>query len=191
MEKSVTDNSNGSGYGATFATSIPFAIIIAIIVAALYAFQNDIPLFTIVYWIVFPLVTYLCGSLFNMVNQYSFCKKISAGHAFLVGLPVLGTTLIGMGIAMIPLLRTIVASAIAPIILNKSSVDINASSTSALKNSRNLNSKNVECCDGNIKIGLNKLEAQYPIVKGIGSAFYVFFGVLFGQVIGSGFSQVC
>lgn len=186
MEQTKTD-SNSSGSGATFATSVPFAIIISLVAVALFALQNNIPMFTIIYWIAFPLITYITGSLFNILNQYSFCRKTNPSRAFLIGLPVLGTTLVGMGLATIPFLRTIVASAIAPMVLNRSSVDISLS-----KNSTNLNGKVIECCDtGNLKIGLLSLERMYPIVKGIGSAFYVFFGVLFGQVIGSGFSQVC
>lgn len=34
-------------------------------------------------------------------------------------------------------------------------------------------------------------ENRFPIYKGFAVAYYVFFGVLFGQVISSGFSQVC
>lgn len=34
-------------------------------------------------------------------------------------------------------------------------------------------------------------EAKYPILKGAAVAYYVFFGILFGQVVSSGMSQVC
>jgi hypothetical protein len=185
MEQTTNNSSKtGTGSGATFATSMPFAIVTAIIAVALFAFQYDIPMFNIIYWVAFPLFIYISGSIFNMVNQYSFCGKTKPGHAFLIGVPILISALVGMGLALIPFLRTIVASAIAPIVINRSGVDITSS--------KNSNSKPTECCDtGNMRIGLLSLEKSYPLVKGIASAFYIFFGVIFGQVIGSGFSQVC
>ena len=41
------------------------------------------------------------------------------------------------------------------------------------------------------KYRVEELENKVPVYRGLAVAYYVFFGVLFGQVISSGYSQVC
>jgi hypothetical protein len=153
------DNKNSSSsasytYGSTFA----FAIFVALMIIVLYSQQHNIgQYFTILLWVVTPLVSLLVGFGINMVGQKIVCGGTSPGHAIVSALPLVGFLMGGMGLSQISYLRAPITSLF------------------------------VQIPD----VTVIESERKYPTLKGFAVAYYAFFGVLFGQVLGSGLSQVC
>jgi hypothetical protein len=171
------DSSDGS-LGYATATSV----IIVILVVILFRFMSQTNYFNVILYLGIPIIVYIFTSLVNIISQYSSCKTIDAGKAFLYGLPSIGLTLLGLLISYISWCRIPVVSVFAPLFVNKN--DIIA--RNVVKN----NSSNSKMCCGS-QLTLETAETASPSVKGIAYSFYLFFTTLFGIIIGNGFSAVC
>ena len=175
--------SSSKNISAMFATSFPLGLLTFLLAISILTMMADSSMFTIAYWLIFPFFVYVSGFCFNLASQYMACSKVAIVQAIYGALPLLGTIYAALLIAIVPFFRNIVASAIAPLFLNKSYNVTTAKTTVKLNMGNSTKS--------NSSIGLEQLETIFPMVKAIAVGFYVFFGTVFGQVIGSGISQIC
>jgi hypothetical protein len=176
------DNELHTSTLSLFGTSLPLSILFFLILLTLYSYNDIVPYFNIIIWLIFPIIVYLVGAVVNIINQYISCKNINAGKAFLGSIPVLLSVLISMGIGSISYCRIPPTSAFAPLFYNQS-IDV-------ISNNSNIQKKiGKYCCPE--KDTLENIEKKYPMLKGISVGFYVIFGVLFGNVIGNGLSSIC
>jgi hypothetical protein len=168
-----------------FGSSIPVALLYWLFLIALFSYKDSMSYFNIYLWLLFPIFAYLMGAVMNIINQYITCKTIHAGKAFLGAVPLLGSVLISMGIGSISYCRIPPTSAFAPLFYSQS-MDVLPNDN----NKSNIKSKvHKYCCPQ--KSTLEHIEKTFPMIKGISMGFYVLFGVLFGNVIGSGLSSIC
>ena len=182
-------NPDNTKFGSdSFMVAVPVAIFFLFITILLFIFQQSIQPFKLALWFGLPIITYLIISFVNMITQYSSCRKIDAGKAFLGGLPSLGTIFIALGIASVSICRIPIASVFAPFLIGNN-VDIIKKNTSTVNNTSLKNSNSKECCTQ--KFILENIENNYPVITGISYGFYVMFAVLFGLTIGNGLSSIC
>lgn len=171
------DSSDGSfGYGV--ATSV----IIVIIVILFFKFLSQTPYFNIILYLGLPLIIYLLTSIVNIIVQYSSCKQMDVGKAFLYGLPSIGLTWLGLLISVISYCRIPVVSVFAPALVNKNDI--------VVKNGVRNNSANSKMCCGS-QLTLETAEAVSPTLKGMAYSFYLFFTSLYGIILGNAFSAIC
>jgi hypothetical protein len=180
--------SSSKSINAMFATSFPLGLLTFLLAIAILTMFSNSSLFNITYWLIFPLFVFIAGFCFNLASQYMACTKVNAVKALYGGLPLLGTTYVALMVSLVPFFRNIVASAIAPLFLNKT-YNVTTAKTNVKLNVMNSSSSNTKY--GSPVVGLNQLESMFPMVKAIAVGFYVFFGTVFGQVMGSGISQIC
>jgi hypothetical protein len=167
--------------------AFPIAILFFLITLLSFQAKESLQPFKLILWIGFPIATIIIVSIVNTIVQYINCKATNVGKAILGGLPSVGTVLLGLGISSISYCRIPVASVFAPLMIGQS-VDITKNTTNRNINSlKNSNSK--ECCIP--KLSLESIESKYPLIEGISYGFYLMFSVLFGMVIGTGFSTIC
>jgi len=179
------DNKTTTTTFESFNISLPLAIFYAIILFILFMNSPYIPFFSIILWIIFPIFTFLIGSVVNIINQYISCRSTDVGKAFLGAIPTMLSVLLSIVIGNISYCRIPITSVFAPLVLDQS-VDV----TSNVKNMNDIK-KTVRtyCCPS--KMTLSEIEDSYPQLKGISIGFYVIFGVLFGNVLGAGISSIC
>ncbi len=170
----------------TFGIAIPLGIMYGILLTILFIYKDSIPLFSVVLWIIFPIIAYLISSTVNIINQYITCKTTDAGKAFLGGVPTLISILLAMVCGNISYCRIPITSVFAPLIINQ---DADILSNNSKQPSITEKSLRTYCCPN--KMTLSEIENLYPQLKGISMGFYVLFGVLFGSVFGSGLSSIC
>lgn len=173
---------------SSLATAFPVAILFLLITVTLFQFRDSIQAFKLILWLGFPIITFIVAFGANMISQYISCKTTNAGKALLGGIPSLIAVLIGLGISSISYCRIPITSVFAPLMIGKP-VDITKNKLNSGMNSlKNSNSK--ECC-GVLKLTLDGVESQYPIVAGLSYGFYIMFSILFGMTIGNGIATVC
>jgi hypothetical protein len=167
--------------------AVPVGILFVLLTMYLFQIKGLFPSFYLILWIGLPLLAYIVTTGVNMITQYITCKKLNTGRAFLGALPVLGTMLLGLGIASMTVCRIPVASVIAPMVIGRPvnvTKDVSTANLNSLKNSTNK-----ECCTP--KLTLESIEDKYPIVSGLSYGFYIMFSMLFGIVLGNGMANVC
>ncbi len=168
-------------------TGLPVAILFLLITAFLFNLRDSVGSFKIVLWSSLLLLAFVVSTGVNFASQYINCKKTDAGKAFLGSVPSVVGVLVALLISSISFCRIPITSVFAPLFVGKQ-VDITKDkSTTTINSLKNSNSK--ECCSPNVT--LEGVESKYPIVEGFSYGFYVMFGILFGTVIGSGFSSIC
>ena len=156
--------------------AVPAGFVVVMTVVLIFKF-NDISFPTYLLWIGIPVLCFILASLINFISQHVICDKIDAQKALLGGLPAVGTALVGLGLASISYCRIPVVSVFAPFYVNDT--EENADGTDAAK----------KCCAP--KLMLEKIEQENPGLKGISYAFYLFFSILFGVVVGNSMATVC
>ena len=165
--ESDISNSNDSTYveNKTFvySSTIIFSIFSALCIIVLYINKGIIPFFNMIIWIGFPLFIYIISSVLNIFGQWLSCKHVNAGRGFLTAFTTLGFVYLSLLITKLEILRLPIGSLVAPLI---SSPDF-------------------------YKYPLQVLEEKYPIILSSSVAYYVFWGVMFGQIITSGLSAAC
>jgi hypothetical protein len=167
--------------------AFPVAILFVLLTMYLFQIKGLFSAFNLILWIGLPIFAYIVTIIVNMITQYIICKKLNTGKAFLGALPVIGTMLLGLGIASISVCRIPIASVLVPMVIGRSinvTKDVSSVNLNSLKNSNNK-----ECCTP--KLTLESIEDKYPIVSGLSYGFYVMFSVLFGIVLGNGIANVC
>jgi hypothetical protein len=165
--------------------AFPTALILCVIILAMFQFQEGIPSFRIVLWVGVLVFSYLLSAILFIGAQFIRCNKIQAGKAFSSSLYVLGTMAMSMIVSSTSWFRVPVASVFAPLFV-KDEVDVTLSSNTMNKTQSNSQSK---CC-GPSK-SLEVLEQSYPLLEGISYGFYGFFGMMFGIVLGNGTATTC
>jgi hypothetical protein len=174
------DNSVDGLYAA-----FPSAIFVFIIVISLFQVMSSHASFKWVLWIGIPLFGYLAAVGMNVASQYTACGGITFGKAALGGVPSLLAAWIGLGIASFETCRIPIATVFAPLFVGKT-VDVTRNESNMAINSVR-NSK--ACCTP--KLMLEDIEANVPMVKGLGYGFYLLFAMLFGGLVGTGIAVVC
>lgn len=161
------DKSSSASY--TYSTSVILAVFVACMVIL---FCNDAIKLTqttrnVLLYIFIPVMSFLLSGGIALLGQYFACGSIHAVSAFTGSI----LTPITVGAALILSAFSIFR---APIISLFSIASMDCRKPASIGSS----------C-------LSDIESKYSIYKGIAIAYYVFWGVMFGQTISSGFSQVC
>jgi hypothetical protein len=177
---------------------------IGIIVIILFNYQ-DRSFFNGILYALIPILTYILMSIVIYISK----TGTPMGKAFVGGLPTIGTTYLALLLCYISYVRLPVASVIAPLFLGsdaniiskpaentkngaentkKGSENAKNSSENTKKGAENTKKggsrrqKGGSCCDP--EYSLEGIEAQFPTIKGISYAFYLFFSICFGGVVG-------
>jgi hypothetical protein len=170
---------------------------IGIIVIILFNYQ-DRSFFNGILYALIPILTYILMSIVIYISK----TGTPMGKAFVGGLPTIGTTYITLLLCYISYVRLPVASVIAPLFLRANAniirkpVENTKNSSENTKNSSENTKKGAEnsqkggtrrqkggdCCSP--VYSLEGIEAQFPSIKGISYAFYLFFSICFGGVVG-------
>lgn len=166
----------------TYGISTVFAIATAFFIFILFLYKGSIPNFWILFWAGVPVILYIVSSLLGLATQMINCGTINPGNAFLAGIATPLASLVFMGIASVSWFRVPIASAFAPLLVKQN--------FSTFKNIGRINNSGTHLVDIR-QASLQALEAQSPLVMGISYAYYLFFGILFGQVFTSNMSITC
>ena len=164
---------------------------IGIIVIILFNFQDKSYFNGILYGLL-PIIIYLLMSVVIYISK----TGTPMGKAFLGGLPTIGTTYFSLLLCYISYVRLPVASVIAPLFLRANANIIRkpedkseekpeekpqkGGSRRQKRGSRR--QKGGDCCSPTYS--LEGIEEQFPSIKGISYAFYLFFSICFGGVVG-------
>ncbi len=179
----------------TIAIAFPVALLILLLVVALYQFKDSIDQFEIIFWIVILIVPYMVAVGAHFLTQYLNCHKTDSGAAFKGGVATIVTTLIGMGVSSLSWFRIPVASVFAPLLLPGRTTEVTVlPSTEAVAKTGGSRKRSVggaegACCTPTRR--LEDAEAEYPLLFGISRGFYLFFATMFGIVIGTNVSATC
>jgi hypothetical protein len=149
--------------GFIYASTIILALVVLLSIIMIFRYLSTTKGFAIILWVGIPLLVYIVGGCLNLLGQYIACQAVDAGRAFKSSLILLGTTLIGLILSSITMLRLPIGSVFAQ--LFETRLACNAS--------------------------LIPLEAKYPTLKGISYGYYVMWGILFGQIMNANFSAAC
>jgi len=149
------------------------AFFIGILVIILFNYQDKSYFNGILYGL-------LPAFIYGLMSIVIYISKTGAtmGNAFLSGLPTIVTTYLALLISYISYFRIPIASVFAPLFVDSSTNIINQ----PLQKGGSKKQKGGACCSPTYS--LQGVEAQYPAIKGISYAFYLFFGVCFGGVSG-------
>jgi hypothetical protein len=156
-----------------------------------------------------PIIIYIL----MFVVLYISKKNVNVKNAFLSAVPTIGTTYLALFISYISFFRIPVASVFAPMFIGSTanivSQPVSESATNAPTNAKSANApiatlpqviskggshKKLKkqtggsCCSPTFS--LDGVEAQFPTIKGMSYAFYLFFAICFGGVVGSSMPTV-
>lgn len=176
----------------TIAIAFPVALLVLLVVIALYQFKDSFENFEIVFWAVILIVPYMVAVGAHFLTQYLNCRKIDSGSAFKGGLATVSTILVGMGVSSFSWLRIPVASVFAPLLLPDRRTEVTvlpSAVTSGGGRKRTVGGADGACCAPTRR--LEDAEAEYPLLFGISRGFYLFFATMFGIVIGTNVSATC
>jgi hypothetical protein len=150
-------------------------------------YQNNLANFYIYLWILLPIIACFLLFIVNIINQYISCMKVDSLKALTGGLPVIGTTLLALGVSSISYCRVPIASVFVPLFIGDSVDVVKTNGNTNMNSIKHSNSK--KCCSP--KISLESVESAYPLITGISYGFYVMFGILFGTVFGNSIATIC
>lgn len=145
-----------------YSTTIVIAILFVAVTVILFRTFSNLTFFPLLLWFALPIGIYMIASFLNLAGQQISCKKVNAGKAFRNSLLVLVPVYLALIIATIPYARIPISSLFAPLFEPKATV-----------------------------MNLIPLEIRYPTLKGISYAYYIFWGILFGQIMNGNFSSAC
>lgn len=174
--------SNPDNSDSLFGYAVASSVIIVIIVYLFFKFLSQSNYFDIILYLGLPIIIYLITSSMNIIAQYSSCKDMNMGNAFVYGLPSVGLTWLGLLISRISYCRIPIVSVFAPVLINKND--------NIVRNGVKNNSTNSKICCGS-QLTLEMAESLSPTLKGHAYGFYLFFTSLFGIMIGNAFSAIC
>lgn len=148
-------------------------LFIGIIVIILFNFQDKSYFNGILYGLI-PIIIYILMSIVIYISK----TGTPMGKAFLGGLPTIGTTYFALLLCYISYVRLPVASVIAPLFLRTNAniirkpVEKSQNSTENPQKGGSRRQKGGDCCSPTYS--LEGIEAQFPSIKGISYAFYLF-----------------
>ena len=154
-------------------------IIVSITIFQLMSTHEWLPY---IIWLGLPVFAYIISVAVNFSTQLIGCNSVDSQKAFVGAFPTLGTVLLGLGVCYFDTCRIPVATVFSPLFINKTVDIVNKGSAVSITTAQQA------CCTP--KITLESVEKDSPIVKGLSYAFYLFFSMLFGGVIGSSLSSV-
>jgi|LakMenEpi03Aug12_release.lakeMendotaPanAssembly.Ray.scaffolds.fasta_scaffold822439_2 hypothetical protein len=149
---------------------------IGIIVIILFNYQ-DRSFFNGILYALIPILSYILMSIVIYISK----TGTTMGKAFVAGLPTIGTTYLTLLLCHISYIRLPVASVIAPLFLQANANIISKPVENSQKGGSR-RQKGGDYCSPTYS--LEGIEAQFPSIKGISYAFYLFFSICFGGVIG-------
>ena len=161
MSDSSPDTTSSSAF--LYSTTIVIAILFVAVTIIFFRSFSYLSFFQLLLWFILPICIYIIASFLNLAGQQISCKKVNAGKAFRNSLLVLGPVYLALIIATIPYARIPIGSLFAPLFEPK------------LANT----------------MSLIPLEVRHPTLKGISYAYYIFWGILFGQIMNGNFSAAC
>ena len=169
-------NSSTTNNAFLYGTTVSFGILIALIVLIIYKNRYTIPSFDLVLWGVFPLVVYIISACLNLLGQWMSCGTASPGKGFLSAVPTVISTYFFLALAQIAFLRVPVASLFSDYFAQRECA------MAPNSHKKPLNPMNYT---------IEELEIRCPTLRGISTAYYLFWGTMFGQIITSGLSSAC
>jgi hypothetical protein len=181
---------------------------VVILVIILFNYHHS-PSFYFLLYGGLPIIIYVL----MFVVLYISKKNVDVKNAFLSAVPTIGTTYLALFISYISFFRIPVASVFAPMFIGSTanivSQPISESATNVPTNTKSMNAPIAtlpqviskggsykrskkqtggSCCSPTFS--LDGVEAQFPTIKGISYAFYLFFAICFGGVFGSSMPTV-
>ena len=156
--------SNDSSKSFLYGTTIAFAILIILCIIVIFSNKNTIPNFKIIFWVVIPACIFLVSSGLNLIGQWMACRTVAIGKGFLAALATVLTSYASMGLSQIATLRVPIGSIFSSYFATRQELS---------------------------ESSLEMIEAKHPILMGISVAYYMFWGIMFGQVITTGLSAGC
>ena len=167
---SSASSASASSVSTNLGTSVGLGLMTLIGITVLYLFKNTIGFyFNILYWLVFPISVYLVSVGLNVLNQKTNgCASINMGSIFTSALYTLGFLYAAMaviGTSSLPYIGIIGTFFKAPVI----SLFIRDPTVTTIE----------------------AAEQENPVYTGIGAGYWACFGVITGQLISGGVSQLC
>ena len=178
---------------------------IVILVIILFNYHHSSSFYFLLYGGL-PIIIYLL----MFVVLYISKKNVDVKNAFLSAVPTIGTTYLALFISYISFFRIPVASVFAPIFIGSTanivsqpvseSAPTNVKSANAAiatlpqviskggSHKRSKKQTGGSCCSPTFS--LDGVEAQFPTIKGMSYAFYLFFAICFGGIFGSSLPTV-
>jgi len=161
------DKSYSAGY--TYSTSVILAIFIACMVIL---FCNDSIVFTpriryILLYILIPIMSFVFSAGTALLGQLFACGSINVAGAFLGSIYTPIIVWVSLIVSAFSIFRAPIIS-----LFSIASMDCRKPAPTG------------SGC-------VSDIESKNSIYKGIAIAYYVFWGVMFGQIVSSGLSQVC
>jgi len=160
---------------------------IGIIVIILFNFEDKSYFNGILYGLL-PIIIYMLMSLVIYISK----TGTPMGKAFLGGLPTFGATYVAFLLCYISYVRLPIASVVAPLFLRSNANIVQKSEDKSEEKSQKGGARHQkggmrrqrggDCCSPTYT--LEGIEAQFPSIKGIAYAFYLFFAICFGGVVG-------
>ena len=167
---SATTSAAASSVSTNIGTSVGLGLMTLIGITVLYLFKNTMGFyFNILYWLVFPISVYLVSVGLNVLNQKTNgCASINMGSIFTSALYTLGflyAAMMVIGSSSLPYIGIIGTFFKAPVI----SLFIRDPTVTTIE----------------------AAEQENPVYTGFGAGYWACFGVITGQLISGGVSQLC
>jgi hypothetical protein len=164
----MSDPDKSSSAGYTYGTSIVLGLFIGAMIMLLYLFTLRPMIQYMLLWVGIPLLSFLLSAGMSLGGQQLACGSIDVASAFLGSVWTPISVWIFLIISSFSIMR-------APVISLFSVGETNCRKPRSAVES----------------VCLSDIEQKTPTYQGIARAYYVFWGIMFGQVVSSGFSQVC
>ena len=186
-------------YTSTFVLAIVTAIVIILLFSSLAQpgriFEG---IFFKILWLVVPLCVYLISAGISLAGQHFLCGNISLAKAFTTSLSTLGLLYTALFIpSQFPVARMPVGSIFVSKFARSQRLLAHESDRRSLEFTRSQRLLAHESDRRSLEFtrapnpDLYQVESANPTLMGASFAYYAFWGVLFGQIIGSNLSAAC
>jgi hypothetical protein len=168
MKTNNTSPDSGFIYGSTVILAIIGSVAIYIMYMIIGA--SNIAIYQ---WVIYPVIMYILSVCVFLIGNTIYCKgPVNVGRAFISSLSTYISIIGFMILSSFSFLRIPIAS-----VLGRLEIPTNAMKQA----DKQLYSSQ----------GILALEYLFPRLKGLSVGFYMFFAIMFGQVITSSLSQTC
>jgi hypothetical protein len=168
----IKTNNTSPDSGFIYGSTIILAIIGSLSMYIMYVVISSSNI-AIYQWIVFPVIMYILSVCVFLIGNTIYCKgPVNVGRAFISSLSTYISVIGFMIVSSFSFLRIPIASVLGRIVIP---TNIMKQADKQLYSSQ----------------GILALEYLFPTLKGLSVAFYMFFAIMFGQVITSSLSQTC
>lgn len=168
MKTNNTSPDSGFIYGSTVILAVIGSVAIYIMYMIIGA--SNIAIYQ---WVIYPVIMYILSVCVFLIGNTIYCKgPVNVGRAFISSLSTYISIIGFMILSSFSFLRIPIAS-----VLGRLEIPTNAMKQA----DKQLYSSQ----------GILALEYLFPRLKGLSVGFYMFFAIMFGQVITSSLSQTC